>query len=257
MPDIEHPLAVYYDEQTAKRHEIRAEELLNDKVLARAKTLNLLDASEQVCVIPRISHKGTPHFVAKAEGIRRVFDSEKDPTHDRRIGQLVRDLQSLDVWTLSQLRRDEPSGNMLYEHNEKLPKYQWQPEVHRILTETAIVRHDIFGQSDELAMSIGRPWVAIEVINTHFPDEDAFKALIDTSRRMPLLVLFDFTEFQDAFVKVEKNNARLVYRPWTYMIREGYLLKGQSKTGITTGAEFRIKAERMLEGWRKKRANAG
>lgn len=260
MTDIEHPIAVHFD-QCGQRQEIRAEELLDNKRLAEARALILFDGSEQVRVAPRISEKGTPHFYSKTTGIRKVFSGKKDATHDNRVQQLVKDLQSFDTWTLAQMQRiEEPnkSSKMVYDQEVRMPTYKWKHEVHRILTETAIVRHDVFGQSDELDMSVNRPWIAIEVINTHYPEEEAFKTFIDVSRRMPLLVLFDFTQFQNSFVKVEKAEKRLIYRPWTYLIRDGQLWKGTTPSKLKSAAEFRIDAEKMLDRWAKNgRARTG
>lgn len=134
-----------------------------------------------------------------------------------------------------------------------MPKYQWGSEIHRILNETAIVRHDIFGQSNELGMSVNRPWIAIEVINTHFPEEEAFAAMLETTKRIPLLILFDFTSHKNRFLNVDKATNRLVYRPWTYLIRNGQLWRGTSPTEITSSSLFKVSVEAMFKRWAEKK----
>ncbi len=254
MADIEHPTAVYLDKATNERCVISAESLRDPKVLAHVRALALLDASEQVSVAPRFSSKGTPHFYATSTGTRRVYGGERDAAHDKRTRELVDSLQPLEKWSIALKIRKQLSTEpreVAYEQELHLPKYQWGFEIHRILSETTIVRHDIFGQANELSMSRTRPWVAIEVINTHFPEEAAYSAFIETSRAVPLIVLFDFVEFQNRFVSVEQANARLVYRPWTYLIKEGCLWKGANRLGLKNADEFEADAEKMLRRWRK------
>lgn len=102
-------------------------------------------------------------------------------------------------------------------------------------------------------MSVNRPWIAIEVINTHYPEEAAFSAMLAASRNYPLVVLFDFTAQWNTFVKVEKYDKRLRIRPWTFYIKEGAVWQGGSPTSINSSAEFKIELERMLSAWDEKR----
>lgn len=71
-----------------------------------------------------------------------------------------------------------------------LEDYLWDSEVHRITSSKSIVRHDIFGQNRNIAMSIFKPWVAIEIINTHYPSEDTFVEMINLSKNFPFVVFF-------------------------------------------------------------------
>lgn len=252
MADIEHPIAVYFNEKDERRT-IRADELKEPAALARARLLELYDASEQVRVAPRISKHGTPHFYATTRGGRKVFSAEAtDPRHNDRIKELMQGLKLFDVWslTLVEKRKAEGKANEISHENVlKLPKYRWQAEVHRILAEDTVVRHDIFGQSDELGMSVRRPWIAIEVIRTHFPEEAAFSAMLQTSKRMPLIVLFDFVDFKNSFVKVDNRQRMIAYRPWTFFIWDGRVWKGRKPTAITTSAGFEIEVKNMTNGW--------
>ena len=252
MADIKHPTAAYLDEK-GNRGLIRAEELLDKAVLERAKLLKLYDASEQVRVSPKFSKTGTPFFCATAIGKRSVlFAAESNPAHNHRINELLTALKSLDRWSLALMDKPLNAKNLhapKYENVLKMPKYQWGTEIHRILAEDSIVRHDLFGQSTELEMSVLRPWVAIEVVHTHFPDEKTFSILLGTSKRMPLTVFFDFTEYPDSFVKVDTTQKILQYRPWTYFIRDGRVWKGRNATTISTSARLQIEVKAMTKEW--------
>lgn len=66
-------------------------------------------------------------------------------------------------------------------------------------------------------MSIHHPWVAIEVINKHFPEEKAFTAMIELSKQIPFLVMFDLLteKTKNYFLKIDiqkkTNNPSLLY----------------------------------------------
>ncbi|WP_454808322.1 hypothetical protein [Paraburkholderia fungorum] len=248
MADIEHPTAVYFDE-VGKRFVVRAADLQDTEELALAKGRELYDASEQVRVAPRLSKNGVPHFYEIAPRTRKVFTGEADPTHDRRVNDLHDRLQALDAWVLALTTQRGPSGDYDYEEILRLPPYSWGTETHRILNANVIVRHDIFGQSQDLAMSIRRPWLAIEVVHTHFPEEEAFTAFLDTSKRFPLVVLFEHTARRNVFVKVDNKRGLLQISRWTYYIRDGFVWRGDRKTNISTSAHLQVEFLKMLKGW--------
>lgn len=253
MTALEHPKAVYYDKTTGRREIIWASQLSDPEKLAKAKNEELWDLSEQIRLGPRISHKNTPHFyeITEERETRKVFAGEKDPTHDARVEDLTLSLQGLGPWFLSEMGQYNKDGTT-YSDGERIPEYKWGAEVYRIFDENTVVRHDIFGQSTELSMSVRRPSIAIEVINTHFPEEEAFSAFLRLSKEIPYIVLFDFTEFKNAFLRVDPPSSRLAYRPWTYKVKDGALWRGNTLTTITSSTQFEIDVKNMLNRWRNK-----
>lgn len=253
---ILHPVAFHFDDQ-GRSYPIHAKDLNDPTVLERAKLTELFDESHQVTVSPRFSVNGTPHFYAKSTGKRGFFRSkDNDPAHDSRVNQLCQSLQELGPWSLTMVR-NEKKGNekaMAYaDAFKRLPEYSWGTEVSRILSSEVIVRHDIFGQPSELSMSIRQPWVAIEVVNTHFPEEAAFSAMLTASAQFPLIILFELTAYRNYFVAVNHSRKSLQYSNWTYLIQDGAVWQNGARTNITTSARLKIEVDGMLSRWAKYR----
>lgn len=251
MPEVEHKYAIYIDANGA-RQIIFAKDLSNPNTLEVARLNDLYDSSEQIRLSARAPDGIIPHFyeIGTNSGARKVYTGEVDPTHNARVVQLATALSDLD--TVSLVLKDLDKSGGAIKELFKLPGYKWAPEVHRILKADAIVRHDVFGQSLELGMSIHRPWIAIEVIHTHYPEEEAFAALLETSKNVPLIVLFDLTAKPNSFIRVNKDTETLQIRPWTFYIREGAVWKGEERTKINTSARLKIDVDSLLDWWAKK-----
>jgi hypothetical protein len=250
MPVI-HKIAVYFDD-AGRRQEIKAKLLQDPNELERAKLLELYDGSEQIRVAPRAPSGITPHFYEiNNSGSRKVYGGEDNDLHDGRVKQLTKDLTGFSC-PFSLVLKASARDNEVIQTLIKMPEYQWGYEVHRILNADIMVRHDIFGQSAELGMSVQRPWIAIEVIYTHYPDEKAFSALLEQSKAVPLIVLFDLASNKNTFLKVDTENKQLQIRPWTYYIKEGAVWRGERKVPhITTSTRLQIEIEALLKRWKR------
>jgi hypothetical protein len=249
MPELLHKVAIYYDEDGA-RQTIRAKQLMDPAEFAAAKLKDLYDESELFQLFPRNS--ATPHFfeTGTKSGTQDLFRGETDPAHNKRVDELAKNLVELSIFSLA-LKGSSKDGEKI-EILYKIPKYNWGAEVHRIMSADAIVRHDLFGKSQELGMSIRRPWIAIEVIYTHYPEEQAFEAMLAVSKSMPFIVIFDLVEKKNTFLKIDFSLQQLQIRPWTYWIKNGKVWKGNIETGINTSAHLETEINRMLAGWMKK-----
>lgn len=254
--ELEHPVAYYFDADGVKE-KILAEELSDVSRHAFAAEQDLTDEVGQVILSPRARHGVVPHFVATGvRGTRSVFEGETDPTHDERVSTLLGKLKSAKTWRLGLGDFvNNPNGKSDWELSDPitLPAYEWGNEVYRIVTRDAIVRHDLFGQALNLDMSVNQPWVAIEVINTHFPEEKAFAAMLEMSERVPFYVLFDLTTIKDKFVRIEPDSNAIIYREWTYFIHNGSVWKGRKKQEIRTSAALEVHVQAMLRKWSNKR----
>ncbi|CAG0995650.1 hypothetical protein RHDC4_02801 [Rhodocyclaceae bacterium] len=199
---LEHEVAYYFKD--GKRCPIYARELNNSATWATAKSEALVDAMGNTLVPVNAD---TLHFRAPAESAARTTDrGENNPAHDDRVGALLKDLISRQTWkveTSGYIGRNQIQAELY----DLAAPYQWDDEVIRIISSEAAVRHDLFGQVRELLdMSQRLPWVAIEVINTHYPEEKTFAGLRDLSKNMPLIVMFDFTQRPDHFLKINSQS---------------------------------------------------
>lgn len=247
MPELEHEIAIYYDE-VLTRHELRAKMLHDNATLELAKTNILYDEAEQVRVHPRFSSKRRPHFYSESTGKRRVSAFETDDLHNKRVSDLLNKLNLLNNFSL--ILRTKKDDLNCDEIIQKFPQYEWDAEVHRILSESTIVRHDIFGHYIKPAMSVNRPWIAIEVVHTHFPEEAAFAAILEASKNYPLLVIFDLTARPGTFCKIDIGLNALIISRWTYYIQDGLVHQNnQPKHNIKTSARLEIEVKSLIKKW--------
>lgn len=256
MPELEHPTAIYWDDN-GNKHEIRAEELDDPITLELAKNVLLRDPSGQVSLSPRQVSEKRSHFVAPSNSsMRPVCSFEQDPTHKKRVDFLLDELEATEGnWTIveSYYAGRELVITELFEINQ----YSWGKEVHRIVSATAVVRHDLFGQAKQIEMSVFRPWIAIEVINTHFPDEDTFQALVALSCSFPFIVLFDCTDRKNYFLKIDKETRTITTRLY---LRDGKVwfngrpTTAQSSAGLEICAKNEIDRLKKIDAWKKKQA---
>lgn len=255
MPTLMHDFSIYYDKNNV-RHCVAATSLSDATILSHLKNQELYDETEQKQLAPRWGIKITPHFyeTGTSTGTRQLFKGENNPIHNDRVSLLLKLLKEATpaVFALVAPGKAPNSDRVVKFH--KLGGYVWGSEIQRILSKTAIVRHDVFGQSSALSMSVNQPTFAIEVINTHYPDEPAFQAMLETSSRQPLIVLFDFTAEPNSFIKIDEHVSMLRIRPWTFYIKNGAVWKGETLTKIASSAHLQIEVTKMLSNWAANRS---
>lgn len=247
MQELEHPIAIYCDDSWNKQ-EIRAEELHDQKTLELAKSVSLFDPSGQVSLSPRKVLEKRPHFLAPSNSsMRRVCSFEQDTIHDDRVDFLLGELNATQRdWKL--IESYYVSGELVVTELFKINRYSWGEEIHRIVSADAIVRHDLFGQAQQIEMSVFRPWIAIEVINTHFPDESTFQALAVLSCTLPFIVLFDCTDRKNYFLKIDKATGTITTRLY---LRDGKIWFNGAPTTAQSSAGLEICAKNEIDRLRK------
>ncbi|WP_089527745.1 hypothetical protein [Pantoea ananatis] len=239
MSDLEHTKAIYYKDGELKT--ILPEDLTNPEILEIAKTEFLMDESESIRLRPRIQENKKPHFFsADSEKKRIILNIENDPVHNLRIDEILGILKKNSKWKImiSFFR----SNNLEIEPKFILEDYLWDKEVHRITSSEAIVRHDIFGQKKDISMSIFKPWIAIEVINTHYPSDTTFDEMINLSKNFPFMVLFDIinTKKKNYLLHIDSKSNQI--RPLLYIyngsVWKGYKELKHVKTSATLKREL-------------------
>ncbi len=124
-------------------------------------------------------------------------------------------------------------------------------EVTRHLAADVAVRHDIYGTSIALSSSYLRPSIAIEVIHSHYPEEQAFAGMLSLSERVPYIVFFEHTRRLNKFINVDPLKDQLIFDGFTYFIKGGHVWQGlgQQPTGIRSSAALRIALEQLIDSW--------
>ncbi len=154
--------------------------------------------------------------------------NESDPLHNKRLDEILSKLKLKTKWKVM-------VGVFIDNKLEREPKfiledYLWGGEINRITSSTTIVRHDIFGKTKKLSMSIFEPCVAIEVINTHYPSKQTFNEMINASKNFPYIIIFDLikTKKKNYFLKINENNNEITP---LYYIYNGVVWKGGTELG--------------------------
>lgn len=246
--NYKYPFAVYRD-QNDDLKEIKREDLVDPFKLAFARSVRLYDEDEEYRLYPR-ARSGAPHFYCRTQNRRRVVSgAESDPRHNARRDALLDALVTKRELRIG-YREYFGAGKDDFEFVEiaEIEGYGWGKEVTRIAPRGLRVRHDIFGASPMLAMSERRPWIAVEVIATHYLDDETFSSLIDVSCEMPMVVGFDLVDAPNYFLKLDDTDGTLRL---IYYIYDGSVWKNEVRTQIQSGAALRAVLEKEL---REKRA---
>lgn len=239
---LKYERAYYYEGSIEK--EILATNLSDEQTYFLARSKILFDKSGYTLLRPRQYKDKTCHFYTpNSSDKREVTSFETDKSHNEHIDYLLKLLNSQENFTV---------GTAIFKDKKIvdispiaiLNQYEWAIETHRICNNKLTLRHDLFGQRRSLAMSIHHPWVAIEVINKHFPEEKAFTAMIELSKQIPFLVMFDLLteKTKNYFLKINVQKKQITP---VFYIFEGHVWNGDNiQEDITNSA---ILEKRMKE----------
>lgn len=233
-----HKVALYRDGKQVKR--IRFEHLTSSRTLELARSHKLFNPTWEF----RLSVRGgtSPHFFSLASRGRRSTDRQRETKsghHDDRITYLLDELKgipkkrSIEIGTNAW--KDLPKGDDPWVAIAEIKNYNWQREVTRALSATSRCRHDLFGvRAQDLNLTGRHPWVAIEVIHEHYPNETTLSGLLALSAAMPLIVLFDLATTGNYFMKVDPDLRRIRARFYIY---NGCLWENDTNHGSYVSAE--------------------
>jgi hypothetical protein len=254
MAGLLHQIAIYFD-TSFNRKILRAADLVKPEVMEIARSQELYDESEQYLLIPRTGAGITSHF-AKIPEEKTPYDhlvrNESNPAHDIRVARHFQALLQLKHFSLV-IKYPGVSAKPL-KIFPKMPQYVWETEAQRFCGGKIIVRHDLLGHCPSPSMSIRRPTIAIEVINTHYPEERAFAAMLNESREKPTVILFDLVQGGYSFVSVDPKQMEIEVRPWAYYIWNGLVYKGAEVTEISTPSELKLELEALVRAFDRKKA---
>ncbi|EKO3533896.1 hypothetical protein K1L80_000450 [Vibrio fluvialis] len=213
---LKYEFAIYRDENDAiKKLYPRKLSGLNITQKLEIRELELYDEYEEYRLYPRFNEK-SPHFYCKSS-VRDFDNNRKDKSdkHDNRVKELVDQLNSLDQISVGYYTYDDDK-NKYFETLVSLKNYTWGREIGRIIDSKYRVQHDVFGANLALSMSNRKPFIAIEVVKTHFLEKRTFEALLKLSSEIPLLVILDFTIKKNYYCQVMESDNRLRISHYIY-----------------------------------------
>jgi hypothetical protein len=226
---LKYEFAVYRDEN-CQEQKLYPKELagLNITQKIKIRELELYDESEEYRIYPRFNEK-SPHFFCKSPV--RDFDrnrKDKSTKHDERVNDLVEQLNRLSHINIGYYTFDDDK-NKFFETLVSLQDYTWGSEISRIIDSKYRVQHDVFGANLSLSMSTRKPFVAIEVVKSHFFEERTFDSLLKLTSEIPIIVILDFTIKKNYYCQVVEDQNRLRISHYIY---NGSVWNGGKETKI-------------------------
>lgn len=233
------PSAVYYD--AGQKHELRQPDLAqaaaSPQARAKIRELVLWDTEEEYRLMPRF-RDGSPHFYSPQSNVRTLHRrEEKSQEHNKRRDQIAILLNSK-PWTVGfydwEKMNASDSKEKIFTPLFQTEGYAWDKEIARALTSGTRCVHDVFGAKLELRTSERFPWFAVEVIDTHYPDDKALAGWLSASLNFPYVVAFDFVAAPKYFFNFEKDDSRL---RMSYYIYDGRVWNGSNPWQSTPTAK--------------------
>lgn len=175
--------------------EVSYRELVRDERRAELRECDLRNERDGIVEFGIRNHPTTPHFYEKRR-IRTDLEpgAKESEAHDEKKRMIRAFLSKYEKHDIGCYERPWDKVDKGFESLVKLKdKYQWGVEIQFGLVYGKFVRFDIFGRlKDEIQLTDNYPFVAIEVVDTHFHSQDAFKVLLATSKNIPLIVAYYF-----------------------------------------------------------------
>jgi len=239
MPKYSH--AIYYDANGVQQ-KLFPHELHDTGKRAYARSAELWDPEEECRLFPRY-REDSPHFYSLGNGAR-VFlrTQENDPAHDARVNDLLEELSSGIGFRVGFYEWDGDEKQFV--SFAKTRNYNWGKEITRALTASVRCRHDLFGAPDDLKLTARFPWIAIEVVKHHYPDDQTFSALLSLTKELPCVILFDFIEVPNYFLNLDRSEGEIRV---IYYIHDGSVWKNGNRWKSCTSAFFREKIAKHIQ----------
>lgn len=175
--------------------EVSFRELARNERRAELRERELRDKRDGIIKLGIRNHPKTPHFFERRR-IRTDLEpcAKESEAHEEKKQMVCAFLSKYDKHDIGYYERPWEKEDKGFESLVRLKeKYQWGTEVQFGLVYGKFVRFDIFGRlQDEIQLTDKCPFVAIEVVDTHFHSQEAFKVLLETSKNIPLVVAYYF-----------------------------------------------------------------
>lgn len=154
------------------------------------------------------NHPQTPHFFQK-KPIRNniekgVLESEE---HEKQKSMVRNFLKKYEKHSFGYYESPWNEENKGYESIIRVKDYIWDTEVKFGLVYGKYVRFDILGRpKSELSFTDKFPYIAVEIVDSHFHSQEAFKILLETTKNIPLIVAYIFVPKAPYINGVKKPN---------------------------------------------------
>jgi len=172
----------FYQNKNKQWHKVYHDELLQGKKRAELREKDLYDKPDGDLQLGIRNHKTTPHFYVK-RFIRKPLESKskKSKLYNKQIDIIYNFLK----------KYKKHSFNTFEETILKIKNYEWEKEAKFGIIYGKYAVFDILGRdSKNIHLTDKNPFVAIEVINTHFHSQETFKILLEATKNLPIIIYF-------------------------------------------------------------------
>ena len=178
-----HEIAFYQNENNIW-NKVYYTELLDEQRRAELREKDLYDKPDGDLQLGIRNHKITPHFYVKRP-VRKPLESKnkKSKLHNEQINIIYNFLK----------KYKKHSFNTFEETILKIKNYEWEKEAKFGIIYGKYAVFDILGRdSENIHLTDRNPYVAIEVVDTHFHSQETFKILLEATKNLPIIIIYFF-----------------------------------------------------------------
>lgn len=202
------------------------QELTNANKRAILREKELFDSQNSNKILGIRNHQKTPHFYQK-QTLRGNIETgiRETEEHARQINILKSFLTKYEknAFGFYESPWEKDDKDKGFDFIIKTKEYKWDSEVKFGLIYGKYIVFDILGRSETLSLVESNPYVAIEVVDTHFHSKETFKTLLELSKNMPFIVLYLFVQkapYINGTKKPERTNS-FTHNRIRYYISDG------------------------------------
>lgn len=185
--------AYYLNNENNTWEPVSYKELTNENTRAKLRDKDLRDKVNGSISLGIRNHPDTPHFFQKRL-IRQNI--EKGIIESEQHGKIVNYLHNYCnnkflKHHFGYYERPWDKKDKGFDTIRKINDYSWKQEAGFGLAYGKYIIFDLLGRSQsEIALTDQLPYIAIEVVDTHFHSKEAFTALLKLSKNLPFIILY-------------------------------------------------------------------
>jgi hypothetical protein len=184
----------YLNDQHNQWEEVSYRELDREERRAELREKDLRDVASGEIELGIRNHPKTPHFFEKRRIRTDIDPNAKESAEHEKQMQMVRSfLAKYEKHNFGYYERPWDKNDKGFDTLLKVKNYDWSTEVQFGLVYGKYIRFDILGRSmNEIQLTDKYPYVAIEIVDTHFHSQQAFRILLETTKNIPIIIAYYF-----------------------------------------------------------------
>lgn len=224
-------LAWYFDNESMSWQYFNFKELKNESNRAKARSKILFDEKDGKILLGVRNHEITPHFFRKKNIREKIKKWDSISEKHREIIEIL-----LNKYLNSNLKikfgyYEKPwdKDDKGFDEIIKVTDFLWKSEVGFGLTYGKYIIFDILGRSkSDVALLDSVPYIAIEVIDTHFHNFETFDTLLELTKNLPFIVNYYFVSVYPTLnqpLHAERSNGYTTIRIHMYLFDGSFWIR--------------------------------